>query len=113
MDRWGRSRGAIWNALKVVGLNVDSLIFDNVTFRNYAATATQFTINHSGASVTFNNLIFLTPPPPGFYIAATDTDVGNETPLEIILLNPQPDDGSARTQTGGGASVFWGGGIPM
>jgi hypothetical protein len=72
--------------LTVGGLNVDSLVldnvlltsagdalikFDNVTFQNYVSATTQLTLRHSGigSPFTFNGLRFLTTPGTGKYLA--------------------------------------------
>jgi Tol biopolymer transport system component/alpha-tubulin suppressor-like RCC1 family protein len=112
------------NGLTVTGLDVDSLILDNVvlassggtltrldhvTFQNYAATATQLTLSHAGAatSFTFTGLRFLTAPTTGYYLSATDTASGDGNVFTVNLAESDPADGSSRTVTGGGAVVNW------
>lgn len=110
-------------ALSVAGLDVDGLTldslpltstggtitrFDNVTFDAYAPTTTQLTILHPGAAApfTFDGLAFNTVPTSGAYISATDNLTDANT-LTIDLTNSTPSDGSASTNTAGGAVVNW------
>jgi alpha-tubulin suppressor-like RCC1 family protein len=113
------------NALSVAGLNaVDNLIldhvlftigagpvsgFDNVTFQNYAITATQLTVARPGGTFTFTGLRFLTTPTTGYYVSATDLAPADGDVLTINLTDAVPADGSALTLTSGGAVVTWAG----
>jgi len=83
--------------------------FDNVTFQNYAASATPLTISHPGAATpfTFNNTKFLVTPTSGRYLSVTDQTPADASVLTITLLNSTPSDGSAQTATAGGALVNW------
>jgi len=111
------------NALSAAGVNaVDDLIldhvpftigagpvtgFDNVTFQNYAPTATQLTVARPGGAFTFTGLRFLSVPSTGFYVSATDLAPADGDVLTIDLVGSTPGDGSARTLTAGGAVVNW------
>ncbi len=111
-------------SLDVAGLDADSLVldnvlltsaggtltrFDNVTFQNYAVTATPFTLRHAGAATpfTFNGLRFLTTPTTGKYLSVTDTLNNPGDTLKIVLAASQPVNGSALTAVSGGAVVIW------
>ena len=97
--------------LQVAGLDVDGLMcdglplrvvngealtrFDNVVFRNMAATATQLRLDRQGDVVTFNNVAFLTPPTSGFYLHLVDTDL--VAPLfTVTMLGTQPPNHGGR-----------------
>lgn len=69
------------------GVNVDGMVldnvlltlttapalFDNVTFQNYAATATPLLINYNATAQTFKNLNYNSPLTTGFHIGGTGT----------------------------------------
>ena len=82
--------------------------FDNVSFAGFAPEAIQLTINHPGlpASFTLLGVSFSTNPTTGRLILANDTVVDGNT-LVLDLFGAVPADGSADTQTLGGAIVNW------
>ena len=86
---------------------------DSVTFSRQNRTATQLSIAHAGAVApfTFRGLQFLSTPTTGLYVSANDVASGDGNVLTIQLTQSTPDDGSARTQTSGGAIVRWDGGF--
>ena len=79
--------------------------FDQVTFRNYALSATQMTLNHADMNAIFAGLDFEVTPTSGKYLVANDTDGG--TPATLTIVNANPTDGSALTTTTGGFVVNW------
>jgi hypothetical protein len=103
--------GAIFDNVRLQAQFGVIVRFDNVTFRNMTAIETQLLVSHVGAATafTFTNVRFLTTPTaPGLYIRAGDTAPGDGLVFTIILLNAQPVNGSAFTQTLNGAIVNWG-----
>ena len=100
--------GATFDDMPLVSTNGTLVDFDNVTFQNMDPAATQFTINHPGNSsaLGFDGLTFSTTPTTGLYISANDNAADGNT-LTIDLTNSVPTDGSANTQTSGGAVVTW------
>ena len=82
--------------------------FDNVSFNAFAPEATQLTINHPGLPTSFTTLglSFSTNPTTGRLILANDTADDANT-LVLDVLGAVPADGSADTQTLGGAIVNW------
>ena len=81
--------------------------FDNVTFRNYAPTATPFTFNQAVFDGVFTGLSFLTLPTTGRYLAATDTD-GAGTLARLSITGSVPLHGLPKTSTAGGFVLNWG-----
>jgi fibronectin-binding autotransporter adhesin len=88
--------------------------FDNVTFQNHAATATQLTVTNNGAGgpATFTNLSFGTVPSTGLYLQATDPDASANGTLTLNLVNPTPATPGGFVATAGGATVNWPGTAP-
>ena len=82
--------------------------FDNVSFAGLAPEAIQLTINHPGlpASFAILGISFSTNPTTGRLILANDTQADANT-LVLDLFGAVPADGSADTQTVGGAIVNW------
>jgi uncharacterized repeat protein (TIGR01451 family) len=82
--------------------------FDNVSFTGFAPEAIQLTINHPGLPTSFTvlGLSFSTNPSTGRLILANDTASGPNT-LVIDVFGGVPADGSADTETLGGAIVNW------
>ena len=82
--------------------------FDNVSFAGFAPEAIQLTINHPGlpASFTLLGISFSTNPTTGRLILANDT-VADANTLVLDIFGAVPADGSADTQTLGGAIVNW------
>ncbi|MFQ5665123.1 MAG: Ig-like domain-containing protein [Candidatus Binatia bacterium] len=112
------------NTLTAHGLDVDGLVFDNVslrvsggligqfdsvTFLNEPTNITQLAIAHPGAAMplVFHDLAFLTIPTTGHYVDATDTAASDGKRLTLNIVCAEPADGSGRTLVGGGAAVNW------
>ncbi len=80
--------------------------FDNVTFQNYAPTATPLLLNFSNASQTYNNLNFMSPLTTGFHIGGTGT--GNT--INVVATNlPQ---GTAAAAFDAANTVNWPNRVP-
>ncbi len=82
--------------------------FDNVSFGTFAPEAIQLTVNHAGAATSFamNGVSFSTVPTTGQLVLANDT-VADANVLVLDIFGGVPSDGSANTQTIGGAVVNW------
>ncbi|OIO69669.1 MAG: hypothetical protein AUJ58_05255 [Zetaproteobacteria bacterium CG1_02_55_237] len=79
--------------------------FDNVTFRNYAATDTQMTIALANTTFTpFNNLQFLSTPTTGKYISITTTG----TTVTLAGAGTKPLYGIPKTSVVPGSTLNWG-----
>ena len=105
--------GATFDNVRLITTNGTIGAFDNVTFQNMDATATQLTINHPGApsAFTFDFPTFSTTPTTGLFISANDNAVDANT-LTINLTNSTPSDGTTFEQEVGGAIINWSG-IPL
>ncbi|HXI21065.1 MAG TPA: hypothetical protein VNH46_08275, partial [Gemmatimonadales bacterium] len=92
----------------VVLSNMTFTRFDNVTFQNYAPTATVLTVDDPGAAshYVFNNLVFGVTPTTGFYLRANDNTATGSV-LTINMVNPTPATPGGFVQTAGGAVVNW------
>jgi hypothetical protein len=95
--------------------SASALALNNLTFQNYAATATQVGITHPGSTpVTWDGLTFSTTPTAGgFYLSATDQNPSDGTPLTIDVTNSSPANGAPFIQTAAGAVVNWPAGGPQ
>ena len=117
------------NPLTVTGLNVNGLTLDNVllssvrgtitafnqvTFNNYAAGATQFSVSQDGPGSPFNfdQLKFNSLPTTGFYISALDLAPADGSVFTVNLTNPLPTTGAPFIQSASGAVVNWPFGTP-
>ena len=83
--------------------------YDNLTFQNYAPTATALSILHPGATTPFtlSNMVFAVTPTTGFYLSANDTDGPVPDVLTLDMVNPNPGASGGFVQTVGGAVINW------
>jgi alpha-tubulin suppressor-like RCC1 family protein len=81
---------------------------DDVTFQNDSGAATQLTIIHPGGTpLTFNNLVFSSPPTSGWYLSASDDAPQDGQGLVINVVNPSPTVPGNFVQRLNGAVVNW------
>jgi hypothetical protein len=95
--------------LAINALTGGPLNLTGVTFQNMPTTATQLTVNHTGAGgpFTFTSFSFQTTPTSGgFYLAATDVDGATGGVLTINMIGPTPLDPGAFVSTTN-ATVNW------
>jgi sugar lactone lactonase YvrE len=100
--------------VNVDGMTVDNALlaingtaparFDNITFRNYAVTATPLLLNFINATGTFNNLQFLQLPTTGKYISVA----GAGNTITVAGVGRKPLYGIPKTSVATGSTLLWG-----
>lgn len=93
----------------VVTSSAQPLFAQDVTFQNFASTATQLDITRPDSSFIFTNtnLKFLTAPTTGWLLQANDPVIDNNK-FKVTLVNPSPtSSGNPRFTTTGEAVIVW------
>lgn len=80
-----------------------------ITFQNMPTNRAQLTLSYPGGIADLNSFIFSTTPvaPNGFYINATDTQVGDGSSLTVRVQNPTPSSMGTFFNEGGDAEIIW------